>query len=102
MKLHGDRTCFVFPAYGTAFRNIMPRLAQWERDFHDEHQFWHGFERGNDTNTVNGAFFSCHSCISWSILFNKKMPPTEDVLPPRADLSDELCSQHFGHIATRH
>jgi hypothetical protein len=25
---------------------MMPRLAQWERAFHGEHQFWHGFHGG--------------------------------------------------------
>ena len=46
MKLCGDRSYFIFPAYGTAFRNMMPWLAQWENAFHGEHQFWHGFHGG--------------------------------------------------------
>jgi hypothetical protein len=70
VKLCDDRSYFIFPAYGTAFRNMMPWLARWERAFHGEHQFWHGFHGGGILAVPNSipmqsryrlATAECHS-----------------------------------------
>lgn len=46
MKLFEDHSYFIFPGYGSEFRDMEPWLDQWKRVFRGEHQFWHGFNGG--------------------------------------------------------
>ena len=53
MKLHDNRSYFVFPGYGTAFRNMAALLARW--GLGDRHGgFWPGFHGGGVLTVPDG------------------------------------------------